>query len=90
MKFKIKYAMGGSFGGLDNVGWEEIEADNMEAAEKYAYEMANENYEMYAGMYGVVSWGELKEENADVDDSYIDDLYNEEIESWIVMEVEEV
>ena len=83
MKFKIKYAMGGGFGGLNNVDWEEIEANNLNDATNYAEEMAKEVYESYAGTNGVMSWDDIREENLEYDEESINDLYNEAIEGWI-------
>lgn len=83
MKFKIKYAMGGGFGGLNNVDWEEIEANNLNDATNYAEEMAKEVYESYAGTNGVMSWDDIHEENLEYDEESINDLYNEAIEGWI-------
>ena len=90
MKFRIKYAMSGGFGGLDNTDWEEIDAHSLQEATNYAEEMAKDIFEMYAGMYGVQSWEDISEENPGSPDEDIDELYYAEIDSWIDYAAEKI
>ena len=53
MKFEIKYALSGGFGGCDNQEWEEIEAEDTEEALLVAWSSACEEYDSMAGMNGI-------------------------------------
>jgi hypothetical protein len=79
-KWFISYGLGGGFGGADN--HEVIDADNQEQAEEYAYEMACQEYDSYAGLHGlrdlemIMDEDECEEEEAEM-------TYNVERESWL-------
>lgn len=89
MKFKIRYALSGGFGGVENVDWEEIEADNLEDAENQAYQSAIEEYESYEGMHGLRTTEEIMEEDkVSEDEAY--EIYKEEREGWLDYEAKEI
>ena len=81
-KFKIKYALGGGFGGVDNKNWEIIEADSLEEAQAEAYRGACGEYYEYEGMYGLRTVEEIMEDDK-VDAEEAQDIWNEERESWL-------
>lgn len=78
-----------------------VECENADEALDYAYELAVEEYESYAGLHGIPSWEELKQEVRDMYAAEIDageydeddiefmtqDSWNEEVESWIQYQV---
>jgi hypothetical protein len=80
---------------MDYVGT--VDCENLDDALDYAYEMAVEEYESYAGYHGIPSWEELEQEIRDEFDaeieageydesdieSYTQDRWNEEIQNWI-------
>jgi hypothetical protein len=76
MKFQVKYALGGGYGGTDNCDWETIEANSLEEAERAAYEMACEVYESQQPT-------DFAEEYPDADDEELAELEAEDRESWI-------
>lgn len=82
MIYEIKYALGGGFGGTKNKDWEEIEADSKEEAEKEAFERACNEYESYAGMYGLRDVGQIIEED-EVDEDDAQEIFEEERERWL-------
>ena len=86
-KFMIRYGLGGGMGGCGE--WEEIEADDMSAAEVEAYERACESYASYEGMYGLRCVDDIMEED-DVDEDEAYQMYLEERESWLDYEAKEV
>jgi len=89
--FRIKYAIAGGFGGLDNADWETLEwCNNIKDAYNYAEECAKDLYESYGGMHGLESWEDIREEYPDYDEKDIDDLYNEAMDSWIEYVAEEL
>ena len=59
--FIIGSGLGGGFGGQKN--FEVIEANSLEDAEKWAWENACEEYESYAGMYGLRDINQIMEED---------------------------
>ena len=77
-----------------------IECTNLDAALDYAYALAIEEYESYAGLHGIPSWEELEQEVRDMYAAEIDageydeedihsmtqDSWNESVESWIQYE----
>ena len=77
------------------------ECKNADEALDYAYELAVEEYESYAGLHGIPSWEELEQEVRDMYSAEIDageydeddieymtqDAWNEEVESWIQYQV---
>lgn len=88
MKFKVKYALGGGFGGCENVEGEICEFDTLKEAEDYAYDMACETYEQYEGLHGLRDIDQIiEEEECDEDDAY--EIYDQERESWLDYEVTE-
>jgi len=83
MKFKILYGLGGGFGGTDEDEPQEIvEFDSQKAADSYAWEMACEDYEQYAGLHGLRSTEQIVEEDG-VDEDEAWEVYCEERGSWI-------
>lgn len=91
----MKYNIYCGLTSMDYVGTTDCE--NLDAALDYAYEMAVEEYESYAGYHGIPSWEELEQEILDEFDaeieageydesdieSYTQDRWNEEIQNWI-------
>jgi hypothetical protein len=90
MKFAIKYALGGGFGGCEMAEPEIMEFDSRQEAEDYAYEMACEEYDQYDGLHGLRSVEQIMEEDEieDYDEAY--EAWMDERESWLDWEVEEV
>ncbi len=88
-KFKIRYALGGGFGGTDNKDWEEIEAKNEDDANDEAYRLAVEEYQSMVGMHGLREVSEIMEDD-EVDEDEATVIYNEEMESWLEYEAEEI
>ena len=88
-KFRIKYALGGGFGGTRNKDWETVEAENEEEANEIARESAIDEYERYSGMYGLRSVDQIMEED-DVDEEVAIEIYEEERESWLDYKVEKL
>ena len=86
-KFKIRYGLGGGFGGPGD--WEEIEAENLDEAEFEAWCMACEVYESYTGLYGIRGVDEIMEEEGFTEEEALDE-YHEDRESWIEYEAEEI
>lgn len=87
-QFKIRYALGGGFGGIQNKDWETIEAEDEEEASQIAFEKACEEYERYSGMYGLRSVDQIMEQD-EVDEEEAEEIYNNERDSWLDYEVEE-
>lgn len=83
-KFLIRYGLGGGCSWAAE--WEEIEAESLDDAEKYAYEQACQIYESYVGMYGLPTHEDLKKEHPEWDDEDIEMAWMEERESWISYE----
>jgi hypothetical protein len=79
--FIIGYGLAGGFGGARD--FEVIQTDTLEAAEKWAWENACEEYERYAGSNGLREIGEIMEEEGieDEDEAYI--VFEEEREGWL-------
>ena len=88
-KFKIKYGLGGGFGGCDS-GDETIEeCENEDEANKLAWTLACEYYEGYDGLHGLRDTDMIMEEDeVDSDEAY--QIWEEEREDWIDYEVEEI
>ena len=80
MKFKIKYGLGSGFGGANNE--EIIDVGSLEEAEQWAYESACEEYDSYAGMYGLRDVEQIIEEDEVSEDDAID-IYGSEREDWL-------
>ena len=89
MKFAIKYALGGGFGGL-SMDAELHDFDNLKEAEEYAYQMAVEEYESYGGLHGLTTIDEMMEENGITDEDEGLELYFQEIESCLCYEAVEI
>jgi hypothetical protein len=89
MKFKIKYGLGGGFGGCDNMEWEYIDADNLNEALDEAYDNACNEYEMYNGMHGLRSVDDIMEEE-DCDEDTAEEIWTEERESWLSYRAEQI
>ena len=84
--FKIYAGMGGSFGGAIYHGT--YEYNDAQEASLEAYSLAVEDYEGYAGYYGVLSRENCREDiiesfGYEPTDEEVEDRYQEEIESWI-------
>jgi len=86
-KFAIKYGLGGGFGGIENKGEEIIEAKNEDEANNYAYEMACQEYDSYAGLHGLRDIEQIMEEDGIEDENEAEQVYNEERESWLDYDV---
>lgn len=84
-KFEIRYALGGGFGGVKNEDWEEIEADNLDQAEKIAWELACEVYNSYEGLYGLRTINKIMEED-ECSEKEAKEIWIEERESWLSYE----
>ena len=92
-RFHLYAGLGRGFGGAHYC--ETVEAENIDEACEFAYQLAIEEYQSYEGCHGILSWAECYEdaiESGFIDEEsmtedeiheYIDDLYQEEIESWI-------
>jgi len=76
MKFLIKHALGGGFGGVEMTDGEILEFENEEEAMDYAWEMACEDYESYAGLHGLRDHSMIIEEEG-IDTGNSDDDYAE-------------
>lgn len=71
------------------------EFDNEEDALAAAWELACEDYDMYAGLHGIPSWEDCREDYIDSygeipSDDEVDRIYFDTRESWINYNVEEV
>ena len=80
--FIIGSGLGGSFGGQRN--FEVIEANSLEDAEEWAWENACDEYESYAGMYGLRDINQIIEEEEIEDEDEANEAYEEERGSWLV------
>jgi len=78
--FIIGYGLAGGFGGAQN--FEVIQEDNLEGAEKQAYENACEYYEQYAGGNGLRTVDEIMSED-DLEEQDAIYAFEEERESWL-------
>lgn len=87
MKYLIAYGLGGGFGGVGE--WEEIEEEDLDAAEKYAYECACEEYESYVGLHGLRTVEEIMNEE-DLDEDRATEEFYQERDSWIDYQVKEL
>lgn len=79
--FIIGSGLGGGFGGQKN--FEVIEANSLEDAEKWAWENACDEYESYAGMYGLRDINQIMEEDGIEDENEANEVFEEERESWL-------
>ena len=96
-KFKIYAGLSGGFGGAQYHCTDDFidKAD----AERYARELAMEEYESYGGYHGLYTWDSMRQEIADelydgdieqVDPNDVDDRMTEEVENWLSYHVKEV
>lgn len=89
MAFKIRYGLGGGFGGCELNDWEDCDAATLEEANEIAYSAACEEYEMYDGLHGLMTIEDFIEEDGLSEDE-AEEAWREERESWIEYEVMEV
>jgi hypothetical protein len=80
----VTYGLGG---GMNTEHYEVLEDMSKEDAEKIAWELTVEDYEMYAGMHGLRSWSDIEEElreeyDEEPSEDEVQEAYNEDIESW--------
>ena len=85
--YRIRGALGGGFGGCDNVDWVYDTFKNENDAMSSAYELACEEYEMYDGMHGLRSVEDIMEEE-DIDYEEAEEVWYEERETWLDYEAE--
>lgn len=74
-------------GGINSVCFHEFLETSYADAIQYAYQLAEQDYESYVGMYGLREFSTIMEED-DVDEEEAQNIYNEERESWISYYVE--
>jgi hypothetical protein len=92
-KYEIYAGMGGGFGGAQLHGVYEF--SSAQEAERYAYDLAFDEYQSYEGSHGILSWDEVYEDclasewiepgaqsEAEIE-CIVDDAYLEQVESWI-------
>lgn len=79
--FIISYGLGGGFGGASN--YEVIQTIDLEAANKWAYGSACEDYDRYVGMYGLREEFQIMEEE-ECDEEEARFIFEEEREDWLV------
>ena len=84
--YKIKYGLGGGFGGARES--EILDFETVEEAEAAAYDMAEEYASLYEGMYGLPDFDEIKERE-ECSDEEANTIYYEELENWLDYSVEE-
>jgi len=77
----IGSGLGGGFGGQKE--FEVIEANSLEDAEQWAWEKACDEYESYAGMYGLRDLSQIMEEDEIEDEDYAIQVFEEEREGWL-------
>jgi hypothetical protein len=87
MKYRVRGALGGGFGGCENKDWEEVECEDENEASDIAYQIAIEEYEMYEGGNGIRSIDDIMDEEG-VDEEEAEMIYHDERESWIDYEYE--
>jgi hypothetical protein len=90
IKFAIRYGLGGGFGGIKYKDEEIIDAKNEDEANTYAYEMACQEYDSYAGLHGLRDIEQIMEEDNIEDEDEAEQIYNEERESWLDYDVRKV
>jgi hypothetical protein len=76
-----------TFGTVNAVEEEIIEATSLEQATEIAYEYACEDYESYAGLHGLRDIGDIMEEDG-VNENEAEEIYLEERESWLYFDAE--
>ena len=84
--YKIKYGLGGGFGGARES--EILDFETLEEAQSAAYDMAVEFASMFEGSYGLPDFGEIKEREG-CSDEEANAIYYEELENWLDYSAEE-
>ena len=86
MKFYVEYGCGC---GSDN--YMIVEAKDLAAADKFAYNQAIEEYESYEGYHGILDKEQVCEEFGieDINSEEAEIAYQEERESWLSYSAEE-
>ena len=92
-KYAIFAGLGGGFGGAQYYGVYEF--ISKEEAERYAYDLAFDEYQSYEGCHGILSYEDVYEDllasewiepgaqsDAEID-SIVEEHYIEEVEGWI-------
>jgi len=87
LRYRVRGALGGGFGGCDNKEWEEVDWKDENDAMDTAYEIAIEEYEMYEGNHGIRSIDDIMEEEG-LDEEDATEVYRDERESWLEYEFE--
>ena len=59
-RFHLYAGLGGGFGGANYC--ETVEAENIDEACEFAYELAIEEYQSYEGCHGIMNWGDCYED----------------------------
>jgi len=68
--------------GAQTDNYDLVEANSEEEASRYAYDLACDLYESYAGVHGIASYEEICEEHGvEPDSPEAEELYNEEKEN---------
>lgn len=92
-RFYLYAGLSGGFGGAHYN--QSIEAEDIDEACKFAYDLAVEEYQSYEGCHGIMSWDDCYEDAVESNfidketmtekeiNEYIDDMYQDQIESWI-------
>ncbi len=78
-KYYIEYGVGG---GINSKNSEVIDAKSEDDASTYAWQMACQDYDNYAGMNGIRDVSDIVEED-EVDEEEAQMIFNEERESWL-------
>ena len=89
MKFEMRYALGGGFGGCKQAEWEDCFSKTYDDAVTESYQMACEEYDSYGGAHGLDSEESIREENPDWGDDEVSEEYKDCRESWLEYEVRE-
>lgn len=78
-KYFIEYGVGG---GINSKNSEVVDFESEEKASNYAWEMACQDYDNYAGMYGIRDINDIIDEDG-VDEEEAEMIFNDERESWL-------
>jgi len=87
MKFRVRGALGGGFGGCENKDWEEVDCQDEDEASEIAFQIAVEEYEMYEGSNGIRTVDDIMNDD-DLDEEEAEQVYYDERESWLDYEYE--
>ncbi len=87
-KYNIAYGLGGGFNSLS---WDDevYEFENEDEALEFAFDKACEEYENYAGSYGLRSVNQIMEEDG-LDEEDAENIYYDERDSWLDYKVKEI